>query len=111
MPAFVINLFSEFAFKPYLTSLASLWIEEKITNFLNKIKQLFLLIIVFTIVTLVVGLLIGLPILSWIYGIDLSPYLKEFMILLLGGFGAGAWLLNNVLSAIRKTKELFWAIL
>lgn len=108
MPAFVINLFSEFAFKPYLTSLASLWIEEKITNFLNKIKQLFLLIIVLTIVTLVVGLLIGLPILSWIYGIDLSPYLKEFMILLLGGgFGAGAWLLNNVLSAIRKPKELF----
>ena len=83
-------------------------VEEKITNFLNKIKQLFLLIIVFTIVTLVVGLLIGLPILSWIYGIDLSPYLKEFMILLLGGgFGAGAWLLNNVLSAIRKPKELF----
>jgi hypothetical protein len=30
------------------------------------------------------------------------------MILLLGGgFGAGAWLLNNVLSAIRKPKELF----
>ncbi|MFT8340691.1 MAG: oligosaccharide flippase family protein [Clostridium beijerinckii] len=103
MPAFVINLFSEFIFKPLLTTLAICWNEKEIKKFNGIIIKLFMIITTITIVVIAGAYLFGIPVLSLIYGVNLHEFRQELIILLLGGgFGAGVYLLYNVLTSIRK---------
>lgn len=107
MPTFVINLFSEFAFKPLLTSLTEVWLENRRREFLNKIIKLLKWIVFLTVIVLAGGSFLGIPILSFVYNVELSSFKIDFMMLLLGGgFGATVWLLNNILTAMRKQREL-----
>lgn len=107
MPTFIINLFSEFAFKPLLVRMADLWINDKARELMNSIIKLLGWIALLSIVALIGGYILAIPFLSLIYGIDLTTFKEEFMILLLGGcFGAAVWLINNVLTTIRKQKAL-----
>ena len=60
-----------------------------------------------SIVVLGGGFLLGVPILSLIYGVDLKPYKQELMILLLGGAALGfIGLFISVLTIMRKQKYL-----
>lgn len=103
MPAFVINLFSEFAFKPVLTNLAVSWDKKDIQSFSKSVFTLLGLIVVLTIVVILGASILGIPVLSLVYGVDLSPYKTELLVLLSGGgFGAGAYFLYNVLTSMRK---------
>ena len=107
MPAFVINLFSEVVFKPLLVKLASLWIDGDVKQFFSMIFRLIVWIILLTVIAVISAYFIGIPVLSILYGVDLSGFKLELLILLSGGgFGACAWLLNNVLTAMRKQKIL-----
>lgn len=107
MPAFVINLFSEFIFKPLLTDLAIKWEQNRIKNFLQYIFRFLLGILIITLVVVAGGYLFGSEILSLIYGVDLLAYRKELVILLIsGGFSACVYLLFHVLTAMRKQVTL-----
>lgn len=107
MPAFMINLVSDFIFRPLLTEIAVLWNQNKKRIFINYITKLLLGIIGITIIVVIGGYLIGLRILSILYGVNLDAYYKEFIVLLIGGgFSAGVYLLFNVLIAIRKHLRL-----
>jgi O-antigen/teichoic acid export membrane protein len=107
MPAFVINLLSEVVFKPLLVELANLWAEHGLDRFSLLVSRLIKWIALITILTIGIAYFIGIPILSFVFGVDLAAYKTELLILLLGGgFGACAWLLNNVLTAMRKQKAL-----
>lgn len=108
LPAFVINLFSGFIFKPMLTTLARYWDEKQVQKFTAVIKKLCLWIAVLTVLALLAGYFLGIPVLSIVYGIDLSPYKKELMIMLLGGgFGALTVLLTYVATLMRKQNFVF----
>jgi len=103
MPAFVINLFSEFIFKPLLTDLAIKWEQNQIKSFAAYIFRLLLGILIITFVVVAGGYLIGSELLSFIYGVDLIIYRKELVILLLsGGLSACVYLLFHVLTAMRR---------
>lgn len=103
MPAFVINLFSEFIFKPLLTTLAVYWYSKEIKRFNKIIIKLIVLIAIITIVVVIGAYLFGIPVLSLVYGVNLYEFRKELIVLLLGGgFSAGVYLLYNVLTCIRK---------
>lgn len=74
---------------------------------LHTIMKLLAGIAVITVAIVSIGFLLGIPVLSFVYGIDLADYKSELMLLLLGGgFGAAVWLLNNVMTTIRKQKGL-----
>ncbi|MCI8469182.1 MAG: lipopolysaccharide biosynthesis protein [Eggerthellaceae bacterium] len=91
MPAMVINLLSGFAFKPLLNTLASLWVEGRRSAFYGILVKGVLLVLGITAVTLLVGFWLGIPVLSFLYGVDLSDYRPELMVLLVGGgFNAAA---------------------
>lgn len=108
MPAFVINLFSGFLFKPMLTTLARFWDSMQIQRFTSTIKKLCVWIAALTVAALIGGYFLGIPVLSIVYGINLSAYKKEFMILLIGGgFGALTVLLTYVATLMRKQKFVF----
>lgn len=85
MPALVINLLAGFIFKPLLTPLAEAWLEGDRSRFFGTILKGCALVVVATAVVCLIAYPLGLPILSWLYGIDLSDYLGEMMLLLLGG--------------------------
>lgn len=103
MPSFVITLMCEFVFKPTITSIATLWWEEKIKQFNNYVLRIILIISGMCAFIVLAGHLIGRRLLEIIYGVDLSAYKLHFIILLIGGgIGACVYMIYNILIAIRK---------
>ena len=109
MPTFVINLFSGFILKPLLTSLANNWAVKKVKEFRAMIVKLSLYIMGFTAAVLLGAYIFGIPMLSWLYGVNLFKYRMELMLLLLGGgFSALSVVLYYALTVMRyQTKLIF----
>lgn len=107
MPAFAINLCSEFIFKPLLPTLASIWVEGKKDAFYNLVKNFLLIVCAITLCGVVCAYLFGTQILSLFYAVDVVPYRVEMAILMLsGGFSAAVYLLYNVLTAMRYQRVI-----
>lgn len=108
MPAFVINLLSSFVFRPMLKKLSKSWNHDKDVKQFNKMANMILaVVVVATLLTLLVGYFLGIPVLSLFYGIDLSEYrFVLILVLLSGGFAAIGSALYNVITVMRKQKFL-----
>lgn len=108
MPVSVINLCSVFIFRPSITGIAELWRKGDLSGLKKKISLIVLIISGLTVLAVLCGYLVGIPVLSFVFGIDLSDYLKEFCILLLGG-GASALItfFYNVTASMRKQAIVF----
>lgn len=105
MPASVINLFSLFAFRPLLTKLTAYWNEQRYKPFLTTIAKLLLWIFAVTAAALIGGWLLGIPLLSLLYGTDLTAFKPELMVVLAGGgFNAVCVLLYYMITVQRKQK-------
>lgn len=103
MPSFVISLMCEFVFKPTITSIAQLWWENKVKQFVLYVVRIMAVILGCCGAVVVGGHLIGRTLLEIVYGVDLSLYKVHFVVLLIGGgIGAGVYMLYNILIAIRK---------
>lgn len=105
LPVFVITLLSQLLYQPVTKSLGDLWNGGKYNLFIKKVFRQYLIIAVLTILALVLGYFIGLPILSFLYNTDLTVYGKEFLVLLFGGgCYALAYYLNVPITTMRKQK-------
>lgn len=103
MPAFIINLFSLFAFRPMLTSLAIAWDRDDNSRFFKIILGAFAWLLIISCVCLLGAYLLGIPILTRLYGLDLSNYKTELMLIMLGGcVNAFSTILRFTLTVIRK---------
>ncbi|WP_207657721.1 lipopolysaccharide biosynthesis protein [Faecalicatena contorta] len=109
MPVFVIGLLNSFIFNPMLYQMSVLWNERKIKKFVLKTCIQVGLVGAITVICIIGAYLIGVPVLSWLYNTDLSPYCKELLVLLLGGGFLGvSGLLNAVITIIRNQNSLMW---
>lgn len=107
MPAFVINLFSMFIFYPMLTDLAYAWEEKKMTEFWKIIKKSLGWILLLTVICLIGAYLLGIPVLSLLYGVELKAYKSSLLIIILGGsFNALSTMLRYVLTVMRVQKMI-----
>lgn len=89
MPNMVINLFSGIIFKPMQTAMAVNYYEKKYKNFWHIISKMILIITGFTFVCEVGAYVLGIPVLSWLYGVNLKEYKLTLLLLLLcGGINA-----------------------
>ncbi len=105
MPSFVIILMSEFTFKPFVTTIAGLWMEKLYDRFIKYILIIIGTVAVIDVAIVIAGHLIGRRILELVYKVDLSPYKLHFVILLIGGgLSAEVYILYNILRAIRHEK-------
>lgn len=110
MPAFVINLLSMFVFRPFLTKMALEWEQRKMSAFISINARLYGFILLCTVGCTLAGWFLGIPVLSIIYGMDLSAYRMELCVILIGGgMNAVAVLSYNVLSAIRHQQYILGA--
>lgn len=85
MPVFVISLLSQFVYQPVISKLALLWYERKIQEFKKLIFRQVGLILVLSAAAIIGGYLLGIPVLSLIYGVNLEEYKTALIILLFGG--------------------------
>jgi len=111
MPSFIITLFSEIITRPMLTTIAVVWIED-LHEFCNIVARIFLLIVASTVCAVLGGHFLGRWLLEMIYGVDLSPYKLEFVILLIGGgLSAAVYISYNVLISIRVQRFIIMGYL
>lgn len=108
MPASVVNLFTFVIYRLYITKMAEDWVNGNRKDFMRQVLLLLLWIALIGTATLLIGWWIGIPFLSWFYGLpQLSAYRPELMIVLLGGiFAATAGWFNVVFTIIRNQKIL-----
>lgn len=103
MPTFVINLFSDFIFKPMLTDMAYEYENRQMKSLSKRIHKLLGGIGLLMIFAIVCAYVIGTQILSWFYAVDVNAFRFELCVLMLGGgFSAAVYLLYNVLTCMRK---------
>ena len=107
MPVFVINLFSQFFFRPLLAPMASLWSRNDMGSFSRKLGTLLGEIAAITAVCLAGAWLLGIPVLSVVYHVDLSNDKDVLMwVMIYGGLNAVNILLYNMVAVARVQKWL-----
>lgn len=107
MPNMVINLFSGIIFKPMQTAMAVNYYEKKYKNFWHIISKMILIITGFTFVCEVGAYILGITVLSWLYGVNLKEYKLTLLLLLLcGGVNAINIIFYYVLAIMRKQKYM-----
>ncbi|MBR2674887.1 MAG: lipopolysaccharide biosynthesis protein [Mogibacterium sp.] len=110
MPAFVVQIAAQFIFNPVITSYAHMWSahsEESFKAFNKRITKMCAVIFGLTVLGLVVAATIGIPVLSFIFAVDLSPYKTDLCIIMLGGgLLAYATYFSTVIAIIRAQRSL-----
>lgn len=107
MPAFVINLLCIFLLRPSVVNIAQSYKKSDMINLNKIIKNLCLYVTLIGVICIIIMRFIGLPVLSYIYNIDLSIYTKEVTIIMIGGlFNAIATIFYYLLTTIRIQKKI-----
>lgn len=105
MPVMIINLFSTFVFKPLLSVMAEDYEQKRKRQFFLLIFKVCAIIAAVTAVCEAGAYLLGIPVLSILYGINLEAYKIDLLILLLaGGINALAFFMYYILTIMRKQK-------
>ena len=109
MPASVLTL-AYIVFRPMITQLAIVWSNRKVGRFLRILGKILGCLLGIGILLLAGSALLGIPVLSLIYAIDLSMYKPHLLIIIAGGcFYTFAAVLDNALVVIRKQYVLVLA--
>ncbi len=112
MPIFVINLLSGFIYRPILVELAREWNQKERKKFFKKIYQQCIFIVIVTTLLCLFAIKIELPILSWIYQMELVPYGKEYLILLIGGgCNAVSYFITACITVQRNQSKIMYIII
>lgn len=105
MPTFVINLISILIVKPFLKVFGDYWNNGEYANFAKIILKLNTFLMVCGILGEIVCYFIGIPILNWLYKVDLSQYTFNLLIMILSGiFYAMSTVMFYAIGTMRKQK-------
>lgn len=107
IPSYIINLFSGFVFKPLLNDLAVYYHEDR-RKYRKLISKIFLILTGISLVVIVAGGMFGVQILSFMYAVDLTPYVKDFIVILCGGAVAAAGIIVYYMLTIMRYQQ--WMI-
>lgn len=109
MPVFVITLLSSFVFNPILGKVAYHWANQDKKQFWKLVLRQIVIIMGITVCAVIFAYVLGVPVLSWIYQVNLDQYCIQLCILMLaGGLLAILNLFNMVITAMRKQQILLW---
>ena len=110
MPAVAINMLSLFVFRPLLTRMALRWAEGKREEFLSIVRKGLLTTAAAFVVVAVVTYVIGAPLLTLVFGTDVSGYVGELMVLVLAGaLNAAGVILYYALATMRRLRAVLVA--
>lgn len=86
LPVFTITLLNQFIYNPFIRDLGDLYYNSRLTSFYKKVFRQIGVIIITTVVIGILIMIAGIPILTFIYGVDLSAYEIEMIFFIIGGF-------------------------
>ncbi|MCI8814009.1 MAG: hypothetical protein HFH61_01915 [Lachnospiraceae bacterium] len=102
MPAFVMNLFAGFLFKPLLTRFSNLFHQGERKALLALLGRQLGLLLGAAFFCLGGAWLLGIPVLSWFYHTDLSAYRGELCVVVIGGVFSAVYLMLQFLIVIMR---------
>lgn len=108
MPTFVVQLVTQFIFNPVLTLYAELWLShdiKKFRRFIKMILKMCLVVLGLAILAVAVAATIGIPVLSLLFGTDLSDYRLELCIIMVAGGLLGYSIYFNMLIAVIRAQK------
>ena len=109
MPCFVINLLVGFVLQPVLVKLTVLWEQKKNQAFLKYCFLMHLAALGISLVILLGGAILGCPVLSLVFGVNLNSYSAVLDVLLIGGgFFALAVIDQVILTIMRHQYAMLW---
>ena len=112
MPAVAINMLSLFVFRPLLTRMALRWTEGKRGEFFAIVRRGLLTTALAFVLVALVTYVIGAPLLTLVFGTDVSNYVPELMVLVLGGaLNAAGVILYYALATMRRLRAVLVAFL
>ena len=107
MPSQGVLLASSFFYNPRLRTLAQMAEEHRKKEFRRLLIRLILTIAILDLCIMSGAYLLGIPVLSGLFSLDLSPYRSDLLrVLLGGGFFAVYTLMSYALIAMRKEKGM-----
>lgn len=102
-PTSIIALVSSIIFMPLYTKISQDWYKKRYKDFLKKITNVVIFICLFTIVVLIIAYFLGIPVLSFVYNVELAKYKFQFLLLVLsGGIVSISWLLVYLLTVFNR---------
>lgn len=102
MPASVLNL-AYIVFRPLITKMAIMWNTGNTKDFLKVLIKIYVSLFIIAVAFLLGSALLGIPILSSVYAINLVSYKKHLLVIIIGGcIYTFAAVLDNALVVIRK---------
>lgn len=111
MPMFVLVILNVFVMQPAVKGLGDDW-NTNPSRFWAKAIRHMTIIFLLALAVLGMGLVIGLPLLSALYAVDLLPYRTEFLILMIGG---GLYTISSymivMLTTMRRQSGIVWGCL
>ena len=112
MPTYVIQMVSQFIFNPVLTLYAELWLsnsKRKICRLITMIKKMCLVILALGLLAIVLAFTIAIPVLSFVFGTNLSDYRNELCIIMFAGGMLGYSIyFSTLMTVIRAQKPLIY---
>lgn len=107
MPAVAINMLSLFVFRPLLTRMALRWTEGKRAEFFSIVRRGLLTTAGAFAIVAAVTYMIGPPLLTLVFGTDVSGYVGELMVLVLAGaLNAASVILYYALATMRRLRAV-----
>lgn len=108
MMAFVVNMFSSFLLKPIVSVMAEKIAKNDRIGFGRLVGRQVLVVLALTVVCICGGYLLGIPVLTLLYGVDLTGYRGSLcLILLSGGFTALYQLFQYAVIVMRHQYSTF----
>jgi O-antigen/teichoic acid export membrane protein len=112
MPTYVVQMATQFIFNPVLVVYAELWQShtmDKFRRLVRMIRKMCLLVLGLAVLAVVLAATIAIPILSVIFGTDLSDYRLELVVIMLsGGMLAYSIYFSTLLAVIRTQRPLIY---
>lgn len=104
MPAAFIVLCSQFLVQPLLVNFTYLIKNNQFKKLLNLSIKVIAYLIIIGGGSILLAYICGIPVLEFIYNMDLHNYLKPLLIILVGATFYGiSFIISNILTALRKT--------
>jgi len=105
MLATMLNLFVTFVIQPKIVSLSECYADTEYASFNRTVTKLILLSLGFGAAAIVVTWLVGVPVLSFIYDKDLSPFRVALTLVVVAGtINTMTMIYSNILSVMRRFK-------
>ena len=109
MPAAFLNL-AYIVFRPLITKMAIVWSVGKKREFLKILAKILISLVGISILLFLGSALLGIPILSIVYAVELQEYKTELLLIIVGGcMYTFAAVLDNALVVIRQQYILILA--